>query len=72
MAFDGNIQKNNGSVSLSNDIPSGTIVATIPVENGGVGYNSALAEVGIYDNNLIINDNFSGSRWVIVYWFYHK
>lgn len=70
MVLDSNINKYNGSVSLSNDIPSGTILATIPVVNGGDGYNSALSEVGIFGNNLIINDSFSGSRWVIVYWFY--
>ena len=49
MAYDSNIGKYTGSVSIVNDNPSGTLLAVLVTDNCAEGYGTLVAEWGIFD-----------------------
>lgn len=60
-----------GSASIKDDIPVGTILATIPTGLYSNGYESLPVEsVGLYGNNVTVASEINGDRTVQVTWIY--
>ena len=60
-----------GSASIKDDIPVGTILATIPTGLYSDGYeNLPVESVGLYGNNVTVASEIQGDRTVQVVWIY--